>query len=26
MHVQPGDDPRNGVIDGAEAHYYDDLD
>ncbi|MFJ9646354.1 HNH/endonuclease VII fold putative polymorphic toxin [Streptomyces sp. NPDC101206] len=26
VHVQPGDDPRNGVIDGAEAHCYDDLD
>ncbi|MFB6827086.1 RHS repeat-associated core domain-containing protein, partial [Streptomyces virginiae] len=26
VHVRPGDDPRNGVIDGAEAHYYYDLD
>ncbi|GAA1558834.1 hypothetical protein GCM10009731_11570 [Streptomyces globosus] len=24
-HVRPGDDTRNGVPDGAEAHYYHDV-
>ncbi|WP_374207249.1 hypothetical protein [Streptomyces sp. APSN-46.1] len=25
MHVRPGDNPRNGQIEGAEEHYYYDL-